>query len=248
VKKISATHPPFAGFPRQAFGFLRKLKQNNDREWFAEHKGDYIRLVHEPMTHLVLGVAEGCRTRGLNLHAKEKSPVMRVYRDIRFSKDKSPFKTHVGAEIRRSFTDSECLLYMHVSPGESFVAAGVWQASKNLLQAWRQKIIQDPARFGKVRRGLDRAGLAITTEYALSGMPRGYQMHAGGPIAAWLKLTSFVVRRDLTIEQCLKPDLVDRIVDFAIAVRPLFEYAWEVEAARTSMSVDPLHQKETFAL
>ena len=141
----------FCGFPEQGFRFMKRLKQHNDRDWFRDRKADYLTYVEEPMAQLVLNVAERCRRRGLELHAKEKHPVMRVYRDIRFSKNKSPFKTHVGAELRRSFTDSECLLYMHLSPTECFIAAGVWQTGKGLLQAWRNEMSRDPGRFEKMR-------------------------------------------------------------------------------------------------
>ncbi len=113
-----------------------------------------------------------------------------------------PFKTHVSAELRRSFTDSECLLYIHLSPERSFVAAGVWQASRDLLQAWRDAMIRDPERFEKMRRALERAKLPFSEEYSLSSMPRGLQSYAAQPIGRWLKLTSFVVSRQLANEEC----------------------------------------------
>ena len=94
----------FDGFPEEGFRFLRQLKKHNDRDWFRERKDDYAKLVEQPMKTIVFAAATGCRARGLPLYAKEKSPVMRVYRDIRFSKNKQPFKTHVAAELRRSFS------------------------------------------------------------------------------------------------------------------------------------------------
>lgn len=220
----------FEGFPEQGLRFLRQLKQNNDRDWFRERKDEYAKSLEQPMTQLTLAVAKNCRARGMNLHAKEKNPVFRVYRDIRFSKDKSPFKTHMGAELRRSFTDSECLLYMHVSPQECFTAAGIWQADKHLLRAWRQAMIDTPERFEKMQQGLRRGKLALNQEHALSSMPRGFQNYVGQPIGPWLKLTSYIVRRDFDKKDCLSPKLAEKIVDFALAAKPLFEFAWEIEA------------------
>lgn len=226
----------FAGFQEHAFRFLRQLKQHNDRDWFRERKDEYATCLEQPMTQLTLSVAKNCRARGLDLYAKEKNPIFRIYRDIRFSKDKSPFKTHLGAELRRSFTGSECLLYMHVSPQECFAAAGIWQAGKHLLQAWRQSMIDAPERFEKMQQGLRRGKLALNQRHALSSMPRGFQNYAGEPIGPWLKLTSYIVQRDFDRKDCLSPKLVENIVDFALAAKPVFEFAWEIEASSLATS------------
>ncbi len=219
----------FGGFPEEGLRFLRQLKRNNDREWFRKRKAEYGQHVEEPMKTLVLAVAGGCRACGLPLYAKEKTPVMRVYRDIRFSRDKRPFKTHVAAELRRSFSDSSCVLYIHLSPDESLVAAGVWQPERSLLHAWREAIAGQPERFAKMRAALARRDLDLSLEHALSGMPRGFQQYALTPAAEYLKLMSFVVSRSLQLSDCTKPELLKVIVDFARAAKPLFEFAWQLE-------------------
>lgn len=216
-------------FPREGIAFLKQLKAHNDRDWFNGHKADYKRLVEEPVKELVLGVSAACRKQGLPLHVKEKTPVFRVYRDIRFSKDKTPFKTHVGAEMRRSFSNSECLLYMHFSPQECFLAAGVWQTGKDLLRAWRTSMIEDPDRFQKMIAALGRKKLVLGDEHSLSSMPRGFQNYVDQPIGKWLKLTSFIVHRPLTTAEALGPEMVDTAVEFALAAKPLFDYAWNIE-------------------
>ena len=223
------TTTEFNGFPEEGFRFLRQLKRNNDRDWFRERKQDYATFVQEPMRQLVVAVSAACCAKGIPLHAKEKNPVFRVYRDTRFSKDKAPFKTHVGADLRKSFVNSECLLYIHISPEESFLGAGVWQTGKDLLQAWRTKIVHAPQQFEKMVQALDRGKLALTHEHSLSSMPRGYRNFADQPIGPWLKLTSFIVRRPLKREECLSAGLVKTVANFAIAAKPLLEYAWAVE-------------------
>ncbi len=90
----------FSGFSPEGMRFLKNLKKNNDREWFRERKEIYEELVHRPMELLVTEAAAACRKRGLMVAAKEKQPVMRVYRDIRFSPDKRPLKTHVSAGLK----------------------------------------------------------------------------------------------------------------------------------------------------
>jgi uncharacterized protein (TIGR02453 family) len=219
----------FEGFPEQGFRFLRQLKQNNDREWFRERKSDYEEYVQRPMESLVIALASECARLGIPLHAKEKNPVMRVYRDIRFSKNKLPFKTHVAAELRRSFTDSNCLLYIHLSPEESFLAAGVWQPDRPLLHAWREAIVRDPRAFDKMQTALGSKRLELGQEQTLSTMPRGFQSYSDQPFAPWLKLTSFVVDRKLERPHCATPGLLKTATDFAIAAKPLFEFGWRIE-------------------
>ncbi len=227
IRKVTSSE--FNGFPEAGFRFLRQLKRHNDRDWFREHKTEYEQNVEQPMKALVFAVAAQCRAHGLPLYVKEKSPVMRVYRDIRFSKDKSPFKTHVSAELRRSFSDSGCMVYLHLSPAESLVAAGVWQPERPVLHAWREAISKEPARFEKMHAELARHGLKLSKEHSLSNMPRGYQNYSDKSFSEWLKLNSFVLSKRLDQSDCITPQLVQTIVDFAVAAKPLFDFGWHVE-------------------
>lgn len=221
--------PAFVGFPSEGFRLLRQLKKNNNRDWFNEHKSAYRETVEQPMEKLVSAVGEACRGLGLPLHPKEKNPVMRVYRDIRFSPDKTPYKTHVAAELRRSFTGSQVMLYLHFAPEKSFVAAGVWQPDRALLQAWRAAMIGKPEEIEEVVAGLKKKKIDLSSDYSLSSMPRGFQNFAPAPIAKYLKLTSFVVSREIDQEDCMGRKLVDKIVTFAVDAKPLLEYGWKVE-------------------
>ncbi len=227
----------FTGFSEAGFRLLKKLKKNNDRDWFREHKEEYQELVEQPMAGLVLAVARECRTRQVPLYAKEKNPVMRVYRDVRFSKDKTPYKTHVAAELRRSFSQSQMMLYLHFSPEESFAAAGVWQPERPLLHAWREEMVRMPERFTEMVAELEGKKLAVSREHSLVTMPRGFQGHADEPVGPWLKLTSFVTSRPFPQEECLQADLVEKVGEFAAAVRPLLEFGWKVEGARPKATV-----------
>ena len=216
-------------FPEAGLRFLGQLKLHNDREWFRERKEEYLQTVEEPMKQLVLAIAAACQSKGIPLRAKERSPVMRVYRDIRFSKNKSPYKTHVAAELRRSFSDSEGLIYLHLSPTESFVAAGTWQPERLLLHAWRETIVHHHDQFDRMQKALKKAGLAFSGHYALSKLPRGFTQYNGEPFAEFLKLTSFVVSKPLTRAQVTASDLKDQVVKFIVSVRPLLEFVWLAE-------------------
>lgn len=219
----------FSGFPEAGFRLLQQLKKNNDREWFQDRKTAYKNTVQQPMEVLVSAVSKECRARGLPLFPKEKNPVMRVYRDIRFSSDKTPFKTHVAAELRRSFSGSQPMLYLHFAPERSFVAAGVWQPDRTLLQAWRAAMISKPEEIERVAASLKRKKLELDSEYSLSSMPRGLGNLAESPIAPFLRLTSFVMARTVERDACHSPKLVDKIVTFALDAKPLLEFGWKVE-------------------
>jgi uncharacterized protein (TIGR02453 family) len=221
----------FDGFPQAGFRLLQQLKKNNDREWFRVRKDVYRETVEAPMQALVMAVSRNCRSKGLPLFPKEKNPVMRVYRDIRFSADKTPFKTHVAAELRRSFSGSQPMLYLHFAPDKSFVAAGVWQPDRNLLQAWRAAIAENPEEIESVTASLKRKKLKLEEEYSLSSMPRGFASFAESPAARFLRLTSFVVTRTIEQKDCGSAKLVDKVVAFAMDAKPLLDFGWRVEQA-----------------
>ena len=92
----------FNGFSKAGFDFLRALKKNNDRDWFRERKHVFDETVKRPMELLVQEAAARCRKSGITLYAKDKNPLTRIYRDIRFRSDKRPFNTHLGAGLRTS--------------------------------------------------------------------------------------------------------------------------------------------------
>ena len=221
--------PAIDHLPEEGFRFLAQLKKHNDRDWFNPRKEQYKELVEQPMIQLVHAVSEECRRRGLPLHAKDKNPVLRIYRDIRFSSDKTPYKTHVAAALQRSFSNSSVVLYLHFSPSESLVAAGVWQPERTLLQLWREAIAGQPQRFRAVVAALEKKKLSLSMEHSLSVMPRGFQTYANESFAPWLKLTSFITSLPLLAKDATQPGLLDRIIDFALAVKPLLEFGWSLE-------------------
>ena len=229
--------PPFNGFSPDGIRLLRQIQKNNDREWFRERKSEYEALVEQPMATLVLAVSNKCRAAGLQLFPKERNPVMRIYRDIRFSKDKRPLKTHVGADLRRSFSDpNPGGLYIHISPQDSFVAAGFWQPERPMLLAWREAVVKNAAKVQKLESSLLKHGLSFSTEGSLSTMPRGFQNYSNQPFAPLLKLTWLAVRRPLESADYSSPSLVDVVVRFALDAKPLLEYGWQIGEATAQVA------------
>lgn len=236
TKKTTASTRKFAdefsGFPASGLRFLRDLKSNNDRDWFRERKQTYLEQVETPMAALVTQAAGIIRKRGLQIGIKDHNPVMRVYRDIRFSPDKRPFKTHVGASLKGGQKQSKYgEIYIHISPEESFLAAGFWMPERPFLRAWRESMINAPAAFLRIVKSLAKSRIELSDEGTLTRLPRGYDNYAESELAKFLRLTSYVTTRPLTAKEYRSPQLVELLCDFALANKPLLEYGWSLNYA-----------------
>lgn len=217
----------FRGFGSQALPFLRALKENNEREWFAENKSIFIEECDTPLRELVLEVGRGLAAKGFPLAPMAKNLVFRIYRDVRFSRDKSPYKTNLGAALYRDGDKSRPgLLYLHVEPGGSFLAVGFYQPEKLLLKALRQAVSDDPAGFGKVVKSLEAQGLKLAMGDPLVRMPKGFESFADSPFADVIRFRSFVISRHLADDDFERRDLPATVVKFAEEALPLLQYFW----------------------
>jgi uncharacterized protein (TIGR02453 family) len=217
----------FRGFGSQALPFLRALKENNDREWFAENKSTFVEECDGPLRELVAEVGASLASRGIDLAPIPRNPVFRIYRDVRFSKDKSPYKTNIGAALYRGGDKTRPgLLYIHVEPGSSFVASGIYQPEADQLKWIRLAIAEDPKRFAKVVKSLEKAGLAMTNGDPLARMPKGFEEFTDSPFAEVLRNRSFVVSRPMLDEDLERRDLPEVITRFAAEALPLLEFFW----------------------
>ncbi len=215
----------FTGFPKGAFGFFKQLKRNNDREWFAERKAQYEQTLLAPMLLLVRELALRLHEQGLPLEPSRKTPVQRIYRDIRFSNNKTPFQTHISSALHRDGDKtSEGVVYVHLDADAPFVAAGFWLPEKASLRRWRDGIVSEP----KVLLNFNKA-MPLETDETLQRMPRGYERHAESAIAPLLRLKSFLVKQDLPPETLGSPAVLDRLAEFARQAAPLLHYGWGLE-------------------
>src|SRR5690242_6606636 len=155
---MAVASPPFAGFSQEAIQFLADLASNNDRAWFQPRKADYERLLKEPFEAMIAALAERLGARGVPMLADPKRSPFRIYRDTRFSKDKSPYKSHLGASFpwvegspgTEAGGDHDARAhgnggYFHFQPGEMYVGGGMWQMEKPRLDAFRAAVRDDPA-------------------------------------------------------------------------------------------------------
>ncbi len=216
----------FSGFSPAGLKFLRDLAKNNDRAWFVPRKHSYEAELLQPLQALVADVSDALRKSKIPIGADPMRSTFRIYRDIRFSSDKSPYKTNLGAYLPATRGGGEQGgLYIHIQPKQSFIAVAFYQLEKPELLRWRTAMAKNPTRFQTMLRALERNGLTLSVEHeSLKRMPRGFEAHAGSPIERYFRLGSFTVGEQLSDKDVTNRRLVDRIVAVAKRAKPLLEY------------------------
>ena len=169
----------FQGFGAETFGFLEELEQNNERPWFNEHKHRYEATVLEPALDFI--AAMNARLPAISDHfvaipKRTGGSLMRVYRDTRFSKDKTPYKTNIGMQFRheRGKDVHAPGFYVHIQRESCFLAAGMWHPARDALEAIRTAIVEHPAKWKRVRDNRRFRGVFDLGGASLKRPPRGY--------------------------------------------------------------------------
>ena len=227
------THPSsrFQGFPAPAFTFLHGLAAQNERAWFLAHKDTYEAAVKAPMLDLVADLSDALAARHVPLVGHEGKAMFRPNRDVRFSKDKSPYKTNASAVLSRDGgRRSQGVLYVQMGGDGGFAALGFYQLEPAALGAFRDQIIHDPAAWRRLTAQLAKHGLALRREDSLTRLPRGYDTAAAG-LEADLRLKSFILTVPLTKAAFGKPALTGQIADFARNGCGLLEFGWHALTA-----------------
>jgi uncharacterized protein (TIGR02453 family) len=221
------TAADFGGFRPASFTFFRELRDNNDPAWFKPRKALYEREVLTPLRALIAAVGEGLQGARIPLVGDPARGIFRIYRDVRFSADKHLYKTHAGAALTRSGGRGDPgVLYIHLAPGESRVAAGFWHPEPMLLTRLRRAILDDPEGFLAIAGRLTAAGHPLSSDARLSRLPRGFAAACGTPVADYVCWKSFTAHAPLDDVEMQSPTLVDRILGFAHRVLPLLEWGW----------------------
>ncbi|HZY96818.1 MAG TPA: TIGR02453 family protein [Candidatus Cybelea sp.] len=220
----------FCGFSPAALRFLRDLKKNNNRVWFQARKEVYERELLAPLQALTADVASALRKARIPIDADPKRAVFRIYRDVRFSRDKSPYKTNLGTYLPyKGLRDTAGGLYIHVEPKASFMAVAFYQLDKPLLHRWREAMASEPKRFQAMLRALERNGVQIfEQEDALKRMPRGFESQGESPIARYFRVPSFTVSEKLSDQDVADKRLVGRCVSLVKKAKPLLEFGWNL--------------------
>jgi uncharacterized protein (TIGR02453 family) len=231
----------FTGFDRAAIQFLADLAAHNERAWFQPRKDEYERLLKRPLEALVAALDERFRARGIPLGADPAKAPFRIYRDTRFSKDKSPYKTNIGASFPwvggpgggRELTAAERHSgggYFHLSPGDIFVGGGMWHPEPSRIAAFRTLVAEHP---GQVHAAIDdprfTAMFGSLNGDRLKRVPAGFA--SDHPDAELLKLKDVVFGRSLSDADAQSPDLPDVIADSFEAGLPVMRLLAELPAA-----------------
>ncbi|HEY5789693.1 MAG TPA: DUF2461 domain-containing protein [Gammaproteobacteria bacterium] len=216
-----------APFRPALFTFLRQLARHNERAWFEQHKARYESEVRGPALAFI--EAMGPRLAGFApqfraLPRKSGGSLMRVYRDTRFSRDRTPYKTNVGIHFRHALGRDVHApgYYLHLEPGRCFVAAGIWRPAPPALRRIRDFLADNPGGWRAALAAAPFAGQFVLDGESLTRAPRGYP--ADHPLLDELKRKDFIAVRDLPDRAAQQADFVDRVAaDFAAAT-PLMRY------------------------
>ncbi len=232
-----ATDPvlSFDGFTPAAIQFMADLAANNDRAWFQPRKADYERLVRDPFERLVEALAARFADRRMPLAADPRRSIFRIHRDIRFSRDKSPYKTHQAA--RFTWTGDGVMAaqahgaggYFHFEPGSMYLGGGMFMPERPLLDAWRRRVVDEPA---AVHRAIEDPGFvaafgSVSTHDPFKRVPAGYP--ADHPDADLLRMRDVVFGRPLADAEVLSPALPDTIADGLDTAMPVLRMLASLE-------------------
>jgi len=212
------------------FTFLRDLEVNNAREWFAENKGRYEDHLKEPSLRFISDFGPALREISSHFDAIPKAvggSLFRIYRDTRFSKDKTPYKTHVGLHFRhKKAKDAHAPgFYLHIAPKESFMGVGIWHPDGPTVRAIRGAIAENPKAWLSAR---DNGAFAERFELAgesLKRPPRGFD--ADHPQVEDLKRKDFIGVANLTRKEVLAADFPQSFAEACAAGAPLMRFLCE---------------------
>ncbi len=226
----------FNGFTKDFFAFFSELADNNGRSWFEENKPRYEESVVGPCLDFIS--AMGPELKKISPHftaipKKTGGSMFRIYRDTRFSKDKTPYKTNAALHFRHALgKDAHAPgFYLHLEPGQVFFGGGMWMPPSDALKKIRAAIDEDQASWKKVKsnkRLKDTFG-ALAEGDPLTRPPKGYaQDHS---LIEDLKKRSFFVMRDSSPKSALKPDFIREVSETYRAASPLMSFLCKVTGA-----------------
>ena len=204
--------------------FLKKLAKNNNRDWFTENKSNYL-VQHESTIEFADEVLELLKTHDEIDNPTGKKSLMRIYRDVRFSKDKSPYKTNWSGYYKRSSAERRGGYYFHIAPGDSYAGGGFWKPDSSDMKLIRDAIVSDESGLRKIlaaknfKKYFGDLGLHGDK---LVNVPRGYDKESSA--GDLLRLKQFLIRANFTEEDVLSKDFAVKVDEVFVALRPFFDW------------------------
>lgn len=214
-------------FTPNTFKFLRELKANNERPWFQENKSRFDGELKKPALDFILDFGQSLMKISPHFRADPRpvgGSLFRIYRDVRFSKNKDPYKTHAGLHFRHAAgkTAHTPGFYLHLEPGASFAGLGIWRPDGPTVKMIREAIVKDPQGWTKAV-----GGKAFTKTYTISGAklkrpPKGFDPEH--PLVETLKFKDFTAFVPLTQKQITGPDFLKEYAALCKVGAPMVEF------------------------
>ncbi len=209
--------------PREVFSFFKRLDKNNNRDWFNDNKPEFKELEKE-VKQFYNQLFER-----INAHDEiDKLKIFRIYRDVRFSKDKTPYKTHFGGSLHRKKPELRGGYYLHIQPNnESFIATGFWEPQKDDLFRIRKEFEMDASEMRKImsnKKFKSVWGDLVGDE--LKTAPKGFDKeHENIDL---IRKKMYIFTRKFTDKEVTSQEFLDTIDDSFKAIRPFFDYMSDV--------------------
>ena len=219
------------GFTAKSFEFLDGLAENNDRDWFNAHKDEFEAHVREPFIDLLDALTERLADTDVPLRGNPKT-VFRMNRDVRFSNDKSPYKTSIAAVLTPSGTKKEAggLLYVHMDRTGGFAGTGWHNLAPRALKPFREAMIAKSERFDAVRAALGKRSRRFADGNSLTAMPRGFEDYGEHRHADAIRLKSLLISEDLPKSAFISGDVGARVERLARDAMPFLVWGREIAA------------------
>jgi len=217
-------------FNKQFFGFLKELKQNNAREWFQANKERYRSVVQEPLLGFISDFSDPLYDISHEFVADPRpsgGSMFRIYRDVRFAKDKSPYKTHAAAQFRhRAGRDAHAPgFYLHLEPGNVFVGAGSWHPGGEAIGHIRTAIAENSKKWQKILDDPEFSKSHKLVGESLKRPPRG--LDPEHPLIEELKRKDFISIENFSQTKACSASFIDAVAESFRTAAPLVKFLTE---------------------
>lgn len=226
-----------ARIPASSLDYLKMLKENNDRDWFNENKDRYLKE-YDSLEHFADALLQELRSHDVIETASGKKSLHRIYRDTRFSKDKTPYKTNWSGGYKRATALRRGGYYFHIEPGNSFIAGGFWAPNTEDIKRIREDISSDPDTLRKIIESKTfKATFGSLQGEQLKTTPKGFD--AADSAIDLLRYKQFLLVRRFTDDEVLSPSFLKEADQTFKNMRPFFDYMSEV--LTTDANGEPLY-------
>jgi uncharacterized protein (TIGR02453 family) len=207
---------------KSTLNFLEALKENNNRDWFNEHKPEF-QIEQKKVKDFYNAILERLKTHD----DIDKFKLFRIYRDVRFSKDKTPYKPHFAGSFSRATKRLRGGYYLRIRPGESFLAGGFWEPNKDDLMRIRKEFEMDTSEIGEIicDKNFIKYFGKLQGE-SLKTAPRGFDKNH--PDLDLIRMKQFIVVRNFTDEEVMASNFLEEINNSYKAMRPYFDFMSEI--------------------